>query len=80
MDLQALWVAADDVAEKVIDPLKDTGMIAGEILESQIGPLVAHGVKQHRSPESSNRNPVFLEVAAAVYCKAIPLLIYARHQ
>ena len=30
-------------------------MVAGEVLESQVGPLATHGVEEHRGPEGSVR-------------------------
>ena len=35
-------------------------MVAGEILESQVGPLAAHGVEEHRGAEGSLRPSVLV--------------------
>jgi hypothetical protein len=35
-------------------------MVAGEILESQVGPFAAHGVEKHRGSESSVRPGVLV--------------------
>src|SRR4029453_44881 len=58
--LQTLRVAPDNGAEEVVHPLQNDGMVAGEILESQVGPLAAHGVEEHRGPEGSVRPSVFV--------------------
>jgi hypothetical protein len=58
--LQTLRVAPDDAAEEVVHPLQDDGVVAGKVLESQIGPLAAHGVKEHGGPEGSVRLTVLV--------------------
>src|SRR5258705_13994447 len=55
-----LRVAPDDAAEKVVHPLEDDGMVAGKVLESQVGPLAAHGVEEHSGPEGSVRPSVLI--------------------
>ena len=58
--LQTLRVAPDNGTEEVVNPLQDDGMVAGEILESQVGSLAAHGVEEHGSPEGSVRPSVLV--------------------
>jgi hypothetical protein len=53
--LQTLRVIPNNGAEEVIQPLQNHGMIAGEMLQSQIGSLAAHGLEEHRRAESSVR-------------------------
>jgi hypothetical protein len=35
-------------------------MVTGEILESQVGPLAAHGVEEHRAPEGGIRSSILV--------------------
>src|SRR5262249_24827327 len=68
--LQTLRVAPDDAGEKVVHPLEDDGMVAGEILKSQVRPLAAHGVKEHRGSEGSVGSSV-LVVDSEEGCEAV---------
>lgn len=45
--LQTLGVATHNAGEEVVHALEDYGMVAGKVLESQIGPFAAHGVEKH---------------------------------
>src|SRR5436309_13083444 len=58
--LQTLRVAPDNGAEEIVHPLQDDGVIAGEILESQVGSLAAHGVEEHGAPKGSVRPSVLI--------------------
>jgi len=49
--LQTLRVAPDNGAEEVVYPLQNDGVIVGEILESKIRSLAAHGVEEHGAAE-----------------------------
>ena len=55
-----LWVAPDNGTEEIVNPLHDDGMVAGEILECQVGSLAAHGVEEHGSPKGSVRPGVLV--------------------
>ena len=58
--LQTLRVASEDAAEEVIHPLQDDGVVAREILESQVGSLAGYGVEEHRGTEGGVRPSVFV--------------------
>jgi hypothetical protein len=78
--LQTLRVAPDNAAEEVVYPLQDDGVIAGEILESKIRSLAAHGVEERGAAEGSVR-PRVLVVDSKEGREAVGgILLHARER
>src|SRR5689334_15524884 len=53
--MEALGIAPKNGAKEVVDPLQDDSVVAGEVLDRQVGRLAAEGIEEHGGAEGSIR-------------------------